>query len=105
RPIASYLAFCDSMLAPADMVLSRREREVAELIAQGLTNRAIAGRLFLSERTIEGHVEHAFNKLGLNSRTQLAMWTSASCASGPALPPAAASIPAHLTTRVGRQSN
>jgi non-specific serine/threonine protein kinase len=91
------------MLAPAEMVLSRREREVAELVAQGLTNRAIAERLFLSERTIEGHVEHAFNKLGLNSRTQLAMWASASGAPGPASRPAAAGFPAQLTTFVGRQ--
>src|SRR6267378_2361866 len=93
------------MLAPADMVLSRREREVADLVAQGLTNRAIAERLFLSERTIEGHVEHAFNKLGLNSRTQLAMWANASGASGPASQPAAAGFPAQLTTFVGRQKD
>src|SRR5438477_5219291 len=93
------------MLAPTEMVLSRREREVAELVAQGLTNRAIAERLFLSERTIEGHVEHAFNKLGLNSRTQLAMWASASGAPGPAAPPAAAGFPAQLTTFVGRQND
>ena len=87
------------------MVLSRREREVAELVAQGLTNRAIAERLFLSERTIEGHVEHAFNKLGLNSRTQLALWASASSGSGPASPRAAPGFPTQLTTFVGRQKD
>ena len=54
--------------------LTRREREVAELVADGMTNRAIAERLFIAERTVEGHIEHAFNKLGLTSRTQLAAW-------------------------------
>jgi predicted ATPase/DNA-binding NarL/FixJ family response regulator len=93
------------MHEPADMVLSRREQEVAELVAQGLTNHAIAERLFLSERTIEGHVEHAFNKLGLNSRTQLAMWVGASSTPGPAAPSTAAGFPAQLTTFIGRQKD
>jgi predicted ATPase/DNA-binding NarL/FixJ family response regulator len=87
------------------MDLSRREREVAELVADGLTNRAIAERLFLSERTIEGHVERAFNKLGLNSRTQLAMWVGASGTAGSAGPPTAAGFPAQLTTFIGRQKD
>ena len=55
--------------------LSRREREVAELVAQGLTNREIAERLFISERTAEGHVQSIRNKLGFSSRTQIAAWT------------------------------
>jgi DNA-binding CsgD family transcriptional regulator/sugar lactone lactonase YvrE len=55
--------------------LSRREREVAELVAQGLTNREIAERLFISERTAEGHVQSIRNKLGFTSRTQIAAWT------------------------------
>lgn len=54
--------------------LSRRELEVAELIAQGLSNRAAAERLHLSERTVEGHVLHILNKLGLSNRTQVATW-------------------------------
>ena len=54
--------------------LSRREVEVAELIAQGLSNRAAAERLHLSERTVEGHVLHILNKLGLSNRTQVATW-------------------------------
>jgi DNA-binding CsgD family transcriptional regulator len=54
--------------------LSRREREVAALVAEGLTNREIAGRLFISERTAEGHVESIRNKLGFNSRVQIAAW-------------------------------
>jgi len=58
----------------AGMDLTRREREIAGLVAGGMTNRAIAERLFLADRTVEGHVEHALNKLGFTSRTQLAAW-------------------------------
>src|SRR5262249_16328224 len=54
--------------------LSPREREVAVLIAQGKSNRAIAEELVLSERTIEKHVENIMSKLGLNARTQIAVW-------------------------------
>ena len=53
--------------------LSRREREVAGLVAQGLTNREIAARLVLSVRTVEGHIDRVLGKLGLHSRTQLAV--------------------------------
>jgi predicted ATPase/DNA-binding CsgD family transcriptional regulator len=56
--------------------LTRREREVAILIAQGLSNRAIASRLFISERTAETHVQHIFTKLGLEARTQIAAWVA-----------------------------
>ncbi|HEX4189844.1 MAG TPA: LuxR C-terminal-related transcriptional regulator [Marmoricola sp.] len=54
--------------------LSRRETEVAALVADGLTNRDIAERLFLSERTVEGHVQSALRKLGFSSRTRIATW-------------------------------
>ena len=54
--------------------LSRRQREVAELVAAGHTNREIAGKLFISERTVEGHVQQINNKLGFTARTQLAAW-------------------------------
>lgn len=54
--------------------LTRRETEVAELVAKGLTNREIATRLFISERTVESHVEQIRNKLGFHSRTQIAAW-------------------------------
>jgi DNA-binding CsgD family transcriptional regulator/streptogramin lyase len=54
--------------------LTRREREIASLVAQGLTNREIAERLFIAERTAEGHVESIRNKLGFRSRTQVAAW-------------------------------
>ena len=54
--------------------LSRREMEVARLVAEGLTNREIAGRLFLSERTVDGHLEHVREKLNVNTRAQVAAW-------------------------------
>ena len=54
--------------------LTRREREIAGLISDGLTNRAIADRLVLSERTIEGHVRSTLAKLRLTNRTELAAW-------------------------------
>ncbi|MFI1434360.1 ATP-binding protein [Streptomyces lydicus] len=54
--------------------LTRREREVAELVAQGLSNKDIAARLVISPRTAEGHVEKILTKLGFNTRTQVASW-------------------------------
>jgi predicted ATPase/DNA-binding CsgD family transcriptional regulator len=58
----------------SDTVLSRRQLEIARLIADDLTNRQIADRLFLSERTVETHITNILNKLGLNSRVQLSRW-------------------------------
>jgi len=55
-------------------VLTRRQEEIARLIAGDLTNRQIAARLCLSERTVETHVTNVLNKLGLNSRIQLSRW-------------------------------
>lgn len=54
--------------------LSEREYEVARLVAQALTNQQIAERLFLSVRTVESHVRDVLTKLGLTSRTQIALW-------------------------------
>ena len=54
--------------------LSPREREVAILLAEGCTNRQIAERLVVSERTAENHVQRLMNRLGLRSRTQVAAW-------------------------------
>jgi len=54
--------------------LTRREREIADLVAQGLTNRQIAATTHTSERTVETHVRHCLAKLGLTSRTELAGW-------------------------------
>ena len=54
--------------------LTRRESEVAALVARGRTNREIAGQLYLSVRTVEVHVDHILSKLGFRTRTQLAAW-------------------------------
>ena len=67
--------------------LTRREREVAELIAAGLSNKDIANRLVISRRTAEAHVEHILTKLGFGTRTQVATWIlehGSESASGPA---------------------
>jgi DNA-binding CsgD family transcriptional regulator/sugar lactone lactonase YvrE len=63
-----------------EIALSPREREVAGLVAEGLTNREIAERLVISERTAEGHVEQIRNKLGFHSRSQIASWVTAQSA-------------------------
>ncbi|HZY99340.1 MAG TPA: response regulator transcription factor [Candidatus Baltobacteraceae bacterium] len=54
-------------------VLSAREREVVRLVAQGLTNRQIGGRLILSEKTIKNHVSHILSKLHCKGRSQIAV--------------------------------
>jgi non-specific serine/threonine protein kinase len=58
----------------AELGLTRREREVVALIAQGLSNREIAARLVVAQRTAEGHVENILSKLGFTSRAQVAGW-------------------------------
>jgi predicted ATPase/DNA-binding CsgD family transcriptional regulator len=55
-------------------LLTRREREVAALVASGLSNKQIATRLFISKRTVDAHVEHIFSKLEISSRVQLTVW-------------------------------
>ena len=57
--------------------LTRRERDVAGLIAEGLSNREIARRLVITETTVEVHVKHIFSKLGFRSRAQVAVWAAA----------------------------
>jgi DNA-binding NarL/FixJ family response regulator len=59
---------------PAAFPLTRKEVEVAILIAQGKSNKEIAAQLFNSERTIDNHVQHIYNKLNIDSRAQLALW-------------------------------
>ena len=56
--------------------LTKREREVADLVSQGLTNRELAERLVIAERTAENHVQHILRKLGLSNRSQLAVWAA-----------------------------
>ncbi|MFC9835482.1 protein kinase [Rhodococcus sp. NPDC127530] len=54
--------------------LTNREGQVADLVAEGLTNKEIAARLVISPRTAQGHVEHVLAKLGFTSRAQIAAW-------------------------------
>ena len=56
--------------------LTSRQREIASFVAGGLTNRDIASRLSLSERTVDAHLEHIMNKLGYHSRAQIAAWVA-----------------------------
>jgi len=51
-----------------------RERQMVELVSQGLTNRQMAGRLALSVRTVDGHLERVRSKLGCSNRVQIAAW-------------------------------
>ena len=60
----------DASMAP----LAKREADVARLVAEGLSNRQIGARLFISERTVDSHVRSILNKLGFNSRAQIAGW-------------------------------
>jgi predicted ATPase/DNA-binding CsgD family transcriptional regulator len=56
--------------------LTRREREIAALLAEGLSNKEIAARLVISLRTAETHVDHILGKLGMSSRAQVASWVA-----------------------------
>jgi predicted ATPase/DNA-binding CsgD family transcriptional regulator len=83
RDLSAALAFAvgeaPSTTAPAAeaVTLTRRELQIAEKIAQGLTNRAIAEALVISPRTVDGHVERMLAKLGFSTRAQIAVWTAA----------------------------
>lgn len=61
----------------ADDHLTRRERDVLRLAAEGLTNREIADALFVSHRTVQKHLEHLFGKLGVHTRMAAARALSA----------------------------
>ncbi|GAB3900030.1 hypothetical protein GCM10029964_086810 [Kibdelosporangium lantanae] len=54
--------------------MTKREQQVAELVAHGLSNKEVAARLVIAPRTAEAHVERILAKLGFNTRTQLAAW-------------------------------
>jgi DNA-binding CsgD family transcriptional regulator len=73
--LADILARCDTIATPALLTvqptLTSRERQVAELAADGAKSREIAGQLYLSPRTVENHLQRVYAKLGVNGRTEL----------------------------------
>ncbi len=81
RGAALALALAESVRAaaptsdsPGAGLLGKRAADVARLVADGLSNKQIGARLFISERTVASHVRSILNKLGFNSRAQIAGW-------------------------------
>lgn len=64
------------------VTLTRREREIAELVAAGLTSQAIATELYLSRRTVESHLTRVFRKTAVSSRAALASLVARGSAAG-----------------------
>ncbi len=69
-PIPEFGPFVPNDKRRDDLGITRRELEILELIAQGLSNREIAGKLFVSENTVKTHCSRAFDKLGARRRTE-----------------------------------
>ncbi|MFF0499832.1 tetratricopeptide repeat protein [Nocardia aobensis] len=65
-------------VAALTAVLTKREAEIAELVANGASNKEIATKLVISPRTVDGHIAHIFDKLGFTSRVQIAAWVTSS---------------------------
>ncbi|HEU5332512.1 MAG TPA: LuxR C-terminal-related transcriptional regulator [Actinocrinis sp.] len=85
---------------PAGSPLTRRETEIAALVARGLSNREIAKTLVIALRTAEGHVEHILAKLGFTSRAQIAAWAARQAvASAGAAPAPANAMPDESTPK------
>ena len=76
-PISQRIEDLRARLPAGPPPLSPREREVARLVGQGLTNRQIAAALYVSERTAQNHVQHILTKLGFANRSQIAAWSGA----------------------------
>jgi DNA-binding CsgD family transcriptional regulator len=74
HPLATELAAQLTASRRSEPTLTRRELEIAALVADGLSNAAIGQRLTLSERTVENHVSHILHKLGRTSRAAVASW-------------------------------
>jgi DNA-binding NarL/FixJ family response regulator len=70
EPARAAAASADAATSPR----AKREAEVAQLVADGLSNKQIGARLFISEHTVDTHVRHILNKLGFSSRAQIAAW-------------------------------
>ncbi|MCK2238518.1 MULTISPECIES: LuxR C-terminal-related transcriptional regulator [unclassified Crossiella] len=76
--LAQAVAYAEELLStpPAPQALTRRQLEVAELVALGLSNKEIARELTIAQRTAEAHLEHILARLGLRSRSQVAAWVA-----------------------------
>jgi len=88
-----------------ELGLTPRELQVARLVRTGLTDREIGGRLFITRRTAEWHVKQILNKLGFNSRSQVAAWVAYDEAVGSVVAAPNGrrhNLPLQLTTFVGR---
>jgi non-specific serine/threonine protein kinase len=68
-------------------LLTGRERQIATLVGEGMSNRDIAQHLGISKRTVDAHLEHIFGKLGISSRVQLATGLSPTAPSPDRPPP------------------
>jgi DNA-binding CsgD family transcriptional regulator len=68
-------------------LLTGRERQIAALVGEGMSNRDIAQQLGISKRTVDAHLEHIFGKLGISSRVQLATGLSPTVPSPERPPP------------------
>jgi predicted ATPase/DNA-binding CsgD family transcriptional regulator len=78
--------------------LGKRQVQVARLVADGLTNKQIATRLFISEHTVDSHIHSILNKLGFTSRAQIAAWMASSTAGRWKTPPSTPNAPKPSTT-------
>ena len=95
------------MTRKLELGLTPREFEIAHLVRDGLTDREIGTRLFISRRTAEWHVKQIFNKLGVNSRSQVAAWVAhdqAVDSTAESSRDRRQNLPPQLTTFVGRES-
>ena len=77
-PMSSKIArmVIDNFHVNLNSPLTKRETQVARLVAQGLSNRQIAEKLVISKRTADSHLEHILTKLGFISRAQIAAWAA-----------------------------
>ncbi len=72
RPCVMHIVWEHARLVEADLPLTRREAEVLERVARGLTNAEVAAQLFVAPGTVKKHLDHIYRKLGVKGRTEAA---------------------------------